>query len=519
MTGTVPGSPAPNRVCKLAQIDIPIIQAPMTYIAGAQLAAAVSNAGALGIIETTSEQGRADLQRVRDLTDGPVGANIALLFNRDPAVVDLLAANDIRFVTTSAGDPSLLTDRLHDAGIIVFHVVGTLASARKAVDAGVDGLVVEGVEGGGFKNRFGASTMVLLPLVAAHVDVPIVAAGGICDARSMAAAFVLGAEGVQMGTRLLASADSPVHGNLKQAVVRADETSTVLLPLDGKRMMRVIRTPAADKIDASASFSESGAALQRVQRLYFEGDMAASVANTGQVAGRIEGIPPAAEIIKQMWTGCRDVLASDSGSTRAFPRRLKPLGPSGRTDGSALSAQSCQRRIVIGFLRDFWHQFRVGDVAVCVNHHDGAGKKPCHRTVSDGDAVVFAEAVPERRRRRDVLDALRAAESLLRERQIFRHTHHGHTASGGALVEGPHARRAYRCVHGRKDVQQHGLTAELLAADRAQVSAGQFEAGGRRSDGRQFADSVDRVSAQGYLCHVHSLPRRAGPLWVRSVMS
>ena len=133
--------------------------------------------------------------------------------------------------------------------------------AKKAVDAGVDGLVVEGVEGGGFKNRFGASTMVLLPLVAAHVDVPIVAAGGICDARSMAAAFVLGAEGVQMGTRLLASADSPVHGNLKQAVVSADETATVLLPLDGKRMMRVIRTAAAEKLDASESLAEGGEAL------------------------------------------------------------------------------------------------------------------------------------------------------------------------------------------------------------------------------------------------------------------
>ena len=303
-----------NRVCTLAHIDIPIIQAPMTYIAGAQLAAAVSNAGALGIIETTSDQGRADLRRVRDLTDGPVGANIALLFNRDPGMVDLLVANGIRFVTTSAGDPALFTARLHDAGITVFHVVGTLAAAKKAVDAGVDGLVVEGVEGGGFKNRFGASTMVLLPLVAAHVDVPIVAAGGICDARSMAAAFVLGAEGVQMGTRLLASSDSPVHGNLKEAVVRADETGTVLLPLDGKRMMRVIRTAAADKIDAlsasGASFAEGGAALQRVQRLYFDGDMDASVANTGQVAGRIDDLPPAADIIKQMWTGCREVLAT-----------------------------------------------------------------------------------------------------------------------------------------------------------------------------------------------------------------
>lgn len=301
---------AQNRVCALAGIDIPIIQAPMTYIAGAQLAAAVSNAGGLGIVETTSEQGRADVQRVRALTDRPVGANIALLFNRDLTVVDLLVTNGIRFVTTSAGDPSLFTARLHDAGITVFHVVGTLAAARKAVDAGVDGLVVEGVEGGGFKNRFGASTMVLLPLVAAHVDIPIVAAGGICDARSMAAALVLGADGVQMGTRLLASADSPVHANLKQAVVGADETSTVLLPLDGRRMMRVIRTPAADKLDASASLAEGGAALQRVQRLYFNGDMDASVANTGQVAGRIDDLPPAADIIAGMWAGCRQVLAA-----------------------------------------------------------------------------------------------------------------------------------------------------------------------------------------------------------------
>ncbi|GKU54971.1 putative 2-nitropropane dioxygenase, NPD, partial [Mycobacterium montefiorense] len=135
------GEPATNRVCELAQIDIPIIQAPMTYIAGAQLAAAVSNAGALGIIETTSDRGRADVKRVRGLTSGSVGANIALLFNRDLTVVDLLVANGIRFVTTSAGSPSLFTDRLHDAGITVFHVVGTLAAAKKAIDAGVDGLV------------------------------------------------------------------------------------------------------------------------------------------------------------------------------------------------------------------------------------------------------------------------------------------------------------------------------------------------------------------------------------------
>jgi enoyl-[acyl-carrier protein] reductase II len=304
------GGAAQNRVCKLARIDIPIIQAPMTYIAGAQLAAAVSNAGALGIIETTSEQGRADLQRVRGLTDGSVGANIALIMNRDPAVVDLLVANDIRFVTTSAGDPALFTDRLHDAGITVFHVVGTLAAAKKAVDAGVDGLVVEGVEGGGVQEPIRGIDHGAAAVGGGPCRRTDRRAGGICDARSMAAALVLGAEGVQMGTRLLASAESPVHGNLKRAVVQADEASTVLLPLEGRRMMRVIRTPAAERIDVSTSSGAGGAALQRVQRLYFDGDMDASVANTGQVAGRIDDIPPAADIIKQMWTGCRQVLAA-----------------------------------------------------------------------------------------------------------------------------------------------------------------------------------------------------------------
>lgn len=304
-----------NRFCALAGVDIPIIGAPMTFIAGAQLAAAVSNAGALGIIETTSEQGRADLLAVRELTERPVGANISLFIKRSLDFVDVLAAQGVRFVTTSAGDPRIFTDRLHDAGITVFHVVGTLAAAHKAADAGVDGLVVEGVEGGGFKNRYGASSMVLLPLVAERIDLPLVAAGGICDARSMAAALVLGADAVQMGTRLLASAESPVHDNFKRAVVDADETSTVLLPLGGVRMMRVIRTEAADRIDERGSGEPDGAALERVRSLYFDGDMSASVANTGQVAGRIDEIKPVGDIIAEMWAGCREVLARAAASS------------------------------------------------------------------------------------------------------------------------------------------------------------------------------------------------------------
>jgi enoyl-[acyl-carrier protein] reductase II len=286
-------------------VRIPIVQAPMTYIAGAQLAAAVTEAGALGIIETASPKGRADLVKVRDLTDGPVGANVALAMRKDPGIVEVLAQAGIRVVTTSSGDPGLLTDRLHDAGLIVFHVVGTLRNALKAVDAGVDGLIVEGVEGGGFKNPLGSSTMVLLPLVASRVDLPLISAGGICDGRSMAAALTLGADGVQMGTRMLASKESPVHRNFKDAVVGSDDTGTVLLSLPGLPTMRVIRTATADQA-AARGRSESG--LEAARTLYFEGDMEAALANTGQVAGRIDRIESVAEIVQGTWRDCRTVL-------------------------------------------------------------------------------------------------------------------------------------------------------------------------------------------------------------------
>jgi enoyl-[acyl-carrier protein] reductase II len=297
------------RVAAMLGVDIPIVQAPMTYIAGAQLAAAVSNAGALGIIETASPQGREDLKRVRDLTDRPVGANVALAVRKDPSVVEVVADAGIRVVTTSSGDPGLLTERFHAAGITVFHVVGTLRNALKAVDAGVDGLVVEGVEGGGFKNPLGASTLVLLPLVSSRVTLPIVAAGGICDSRSMAAAITLGAEGVQMGTRMLASRESPVHDNFKHAVVASDETGTVLLSLPGRPTMRVIRTNTAEQAAATGR-SETG--LDGAQTLYFSGDMEASLANTGQVAGRVERVESVADIVRETWEGCRQVLIEAS---------------------------------------------------------------------------------------------------------------------------------------------------------------------------------------------------------------
>jgi enoyl-[acyl-carrier protein] reductase II len=271
----------------------------MTYIARAALAAAVSEAGGLGMIETLTDEGRADLQRVRQLTDKPVAANLMIQgWKKDPSIVDVLAAAGVRHVFTSAGDPALFTTRLHDAGMTVVHVVGSLKGAQKAADAGVDALVVEGVEGGGFKSLLGASTMVLLPLVAESIDLPIIAAGGMCDARSAAAAVVLGAEGVQMGTRMLASRESAVHANFKDAIMAADDAGTVMLDIPGNPTMRVLRTGMAQRVAANDANAQL---LGRITELYFDGDMDASVANTGQVSSRIDDLLPVAEIVRQTW--------------------------------------------------------------------------------------------------------------------------------------------------------------------------------------------------------------------------
>jgi len=300
-----------NRVQQLLGIEIPIVQAPMTFIANAALAVAVSEAGGMGVIETLSPQGRADLARVRELTNAPVGANLMIQgWKNDPSIVETIAEAGVTYVATSAGDPGLFTERLHDAGLTVFHVVGSLRAAQKAIDAGVDGLVVEGVEGGGFKGALGASTMVLLPLVASRTDLPIIAAGGICDATSMAAAFVLGAEGVQMGTRMLATEEALVHANFKNAIVAADDSGTVLISVPGNPTMRVLHNAITARIAAG----EDVHLLGQITDLYFGGDMDVSVANTGQVSSRIDEVLPVASVIKEMWAGCNAAL--DAGRKR-----------------------------------------------------------------------------------------------------------------------------------------------------------------------------------------------------------
>lgn len=294
--------PFKNRITELLGVETPIVQAPMGWIARSQLASAVCNAGALGIIETSSgelDAVREEIKKMRDLTDKPFGVNIAQAFVRDPNIVQFVIDQGVKFVTTSAGNPERYTQELKSAGLTVFHVVPTLGAAVKAVEAGVDGLVVEGAEGGGFKNPKDVSTMVLLPLIRSKVDVPIIAAGGFVDGASMAAAFALGAEGIQMGTRMVSAAESPVHENWKNAIVGAEETDTVFLNRAHSPALRALRTEKTSALEFEVeknAMTEFGTALD----LYFGGDMEASIALTGQVAGRIDAVRPVAEIIHEV---------------------------------------------------------------------------------------------------------------------------------------------------------------------------------------------------------------------------
>ncbi len=312
MTTTLP-APFDNRVSRDLGVDIPIVQAPMGWIARSQLASAVSQAGACGIIETSSGELDAvkdEICKMRDLTDKPFGVNIAQAFVRDPKIVDFVVAQGVRFVTTSAGSPTRYTAELKAAGLTVFHVVPSLRGAQKAIEAGVDGLVVEGGEGGGFKNPRDVATMVLLPLVASQFDVPIIAAGGMIDGKSMAAAFCLGAEGIQMGTRMVSAVESPVHPDWKRAIVAAAETDTVFLNRQhgpGLRALRTARSEALESVshNVMAEFGDR----ERLLRLYFGGDLEASIALCGQVAGRIDAVRPVAEILRETADECREILA------------------------------------------------------------------------------------------------------------------------------------------------------------------------------------------------------------------
>lgn len=294
--------PVKTRITEMLGIEKPIIQAAMGWIARSHLSSAVSNAGGMGIIETSSgelDAIRVEIKKMRELTDKPFGVNVAQAFVRDPDIIQFIIDEGVKFVTTSAGDPRKYTDVIKQAGLTVFHVVPNLEGAIRAVEAGVDGLIVEGGEGGGFKNPKDVSSMVLIPLVCEAVGVPVVAAGGITDGKSMAAAMALGADGVLMGTRILSSAESPVHQNWKDAIVNAEATDTVFLNRSGPgpalRALRTDRTTRIQKEGVENIFGE----FANTQDVYFGGNLEAGIALTGQVAGRITSVKPVADILNE----------------------------------------------------------------------------------------------------------------------------------------------------------------------------------------------------------------------------
>ena len=288
-----------NRVLAHTGATYPILQAPMGWIARTQLASAVSRAGGLGIIETSSgETANCQAEIITMKALGlPFGVNLPIRFLKDDAMLTFVCNSGVKFVTTSAGSPAKFIKPLQDAGIVVYHAVPTVDTAMKCVDAGIDGLVVEGAEGGGFKNPEEVSTLVLLQAIRARTSVPLIAAGGICDGRGMAAAFALGAEAVQMGTRFVSCTESPVHDNYKNAILQAKETGTLVLNKKSSPCIRSLKSARTQSIYEEGVMPSD--ALQGILDVYFGGDMEAAPALAGQTVGLIDSIKTAKEIIDE----------------------------------------------------------------------------------------------------------------------------------------------------------------------------------------------------------------------------
>ena len=298
-----------NRVLAHTGARYPLVQAPMGWIARRALASAVSRAGGLGIIETSSgETANCQAEITAMVATGlPFGVNLPIRFLKDDAMLRFVCESGIRFVTTSAGSPAKFVAPLKAAGIVVYHAVPTLETALKCVDAGIDGLVVEGAEGGGFKNPEEVSTLVLLQAIRERVDVPLIAAGGIVDGRGMAAAFALGAEGIQMGTRFVSSLESPVHANYKQAIVDADATGTWVLNKKATPCIRALKTAYTQPMFETGVLAAD--AFKGIQQVYFGGDMQAAPALAGQSVGLIHEVLPVAEIIERTMAEFRAICA------------------------------------------------------------------------------------------------------------------------------------------------------------------------------------------------------------------
>ena len=299
-----------NRVTNLFGIKYPIIQAGMIWCSGWELASAVSNAGGLGIIGAGSMYPdilRKEIKKCKAATDKPFGVNIPLLYPDLDKHIQIIIEEKVSVVFTSAGNPKLWTKHLQAQGIKVVHVVSSSKFAAKVEEAGCDAVVCEGFEAGGHNGREETTTFVLIPQVRKATKLPLIAAGGIATGKGMLAAMVLGAEGVQIGSRFVASHESSAHINFKQAVVSAKEGDT-LLSMKKLVPVRLLKNEFQQAVqeaeDRGASVNELVELLgrARAKKGMYEGDMKEGELEIGQVAAAMDNIMPAGEIVNEIWT-------------------------------------------------------------------------------------------------------------------------------------------------------------------------------------------------------------------------
>ena len=296
-----------NKITQLFNIQYPIIQGGMIWNSGYKLASAVSNAGGLGLIGAGSmypEVLREHIQKCKKATDKPFGVNVPMLYPNMEEIINIIVEEGVKIVFTSAGNPKTWTSFLKEKGIIVVHVVSSSKFALKAQEAGVDAVVAEGFEAGGHNGREETTTFTLIPMVKEQISIPLIAAGGIATGRGMLAAMVLGADGVQMGSRFAASLESAAHENFKQTIIGVKEGDTQLT-LKELAPVRLIKNKFYEDLQQlyqkGPTIDELKALLgrARAKKGMFEGDLIEGELEIGQIAGLIHAIKPAGKIIEE----------------------------------------------------------------------------------------------------------------------------------------------------------------------------------------------------------------------------
>ena len=297
-----------NKITELFGIQYPIIQAGMIWNSGWRLASAVSNAGGLGLIGAGSMYPDVlleHIQKCKKATDKPFGVNVPMLYPNIEEIIEIIINEEVKIVFTSAGNPKTHTARLKEAGITVVHVVSSVKFALKAQEAGVDAVVAEGFEAGGHNGREETTTFTLIPMVKEQITVPLIAAGGIANGKGMLAAMVLGADGVQVGSRFVASEESSSHIAFKKMVVEAKEGDT-LLTLKELAPVRLLKNKFYEDVMKLYEKNPTKEELKellgraRAKRGMFEGDLVEGELEIGQIAGLIHDIKPAAQIVEEM---------------------------------------------------------------------------------------------------------------------------------------------------------------------------------------------------------------------------